>query len=154
MLKESGCPLGESCDLSHDMTPERVPDCVHFAKGNCTKINCSFNHSTAPPGAPVCRAFGLYGYCGNGANCTERHVSECPDFSNTGTCKNKGCKLLHRDRASLLRARTLENDTAVDISSDDEPADSADVDSDAVAEYIEADSDESDFEPSSGFLPV
>ncbi|KAM5355848.1 hypothetical protein ACJ41O_002494 [Fusarium nematophilum] len=107
------------------------------------------------PGAPVCKDFGFNGYCEKGADCTERHVFECPDFSNTGRCKVRGCKLLHRERASVLRNQARADDEPMgDISSDDEAADSDDVDSDEVAEFIDADSDYSDFEEQKDFLSI
>jgi hypothetical protein len=103
----------------------------------------------------VCRSFGFNGYCEKGSGCTERHVFECPDFSNTGRCKIKGCKLPHRERASVLRNRTnADGEPLGDISSDDEAADSDDVDSDEVAEFIDADSDVSDFEEQKDFLSI
>lgn len=151
-MKDGKCVHGDSCDLSHDMTPERTPNCLHYAKGNCSKPDCPYTHSQAPPSALVCRSFGLYGYCETGADCTERHVFECPDFSNTGRCKNKGCKLLHRERASVLRNQA--NDTMEDVSSEDEVEDSDDVDSDEVAELIEAESDDSDFEDHKDFISL
>lgn len=154
MLKEGKCASGEACDLSHDLTPERVPNCLHFAKGNCAKAECPFTHSKAPPGAPVCRPFGMLGYCDKGGECEERHVFECPDFSNTGRCKTKGCKLLHRERASVLRAQARSDDNMDDVSSDDEGAHSDDVDSDEVAEFIDADSDMSDNEDAQEFIAV
>lgn len=147
---------GEYCDLSHELTPERVPNCLHFAKGNCSNLDCQYSHSAALPNAPVCEAFGYYGYCDKGAQCTQRHVFECPGFSNTGICKIKGCKLLHRERASVLRnqARQDKDDALDDISSDEELADSDDVDSDEVAEFLEADEDDSDFENSKDFIAL
>lgn len=147
---------GEYCDLSHELTPERVPNCLHFAKGNCSNSDCQYSHSAALPSSPVCEAFGYYGYCDKGAQCTQRHVFECPGFSNTGTCKIKGCKLLHRERASVLRnqARQDKDDAMDDISSDEELADSDDVDSDEVAEFLEADEDDSDFENSKDFIAL
>ena len=153
-LKDGNCPLGASCDLSHDATPERVPNCLHYAKGNCTKPDCVYTHSKAAAGAPVCKDFGYYGFCDLGAECSERHVFECPDFSNTGVCKTKGCKLLHRERASVLRNQAKPEDMVEDLSSDDEVADSDDVDSDEVAEFIEAESDDSDFENPKEFLAI
>ncbi|KJZ78295.1 hypothetical protein HIM_02333 [Hirsutella minnesotensis 3608] len=153
-LKDGKCNNGEFCDLSHELSPERVPNCLHFAKGNCAKPDCLYTHSKAPPGAPVCHAFGFCGYCDKGASCTERHVFECPDFSNTGKCKTKGCKLLHRERASVLRAHGKTEEPEGDVSSDEEAADSDDVDSDEVAEFIEAESDDSDFENAKDFLPI
>ncbi|KAM5381042.1 hypothetical protein ACJZ2D_003157 [Fusarium nematophilum] len=155
ILKDGRCVSGESCDLSHDMTPERTPNCLHFAKGHCAKADCPYTHSRASPGAPVCKDFGFNGYCEKGADCTERHVFECPDFSNTGRCKVRGCKLLHRERASVLRNQARADDEPMgDISSDDEAADSDDVDSDEVAEFIDADSDYSDFEEQKDFLSI
>ncbi|UNI14866.1 hypothetical protein JDV02_001451 [Purpureocillium takamizusanense] len=154
-LKDGKCANGELCDLSHELTPERVPNCLHYAKGYCAKPDCVFTHSKAAPTAPVCQAFGFCGYCEKGAECGERHVFECPNFSNTGVCKNKGCKLPHRERASVLRGNAAGTDQDMeDISSDDGSVDSDDVDSDDVAEYIEADSDDSDFENPKDFLPI
>jgi hypothetical protein len=152
-LKNGKCPNGESCDMSHDASPERVPNCLHYAKGHCTNADCPYTHSRAAPGALVCEAFGFYGYCDKGAACSERHVYECPDFSNTGVCKTKGCKLLHRERASVLR-NLAKADEAMDedVSSDEEPADSDDVDSDEVADFIEAESDDSDDENQKDFI--
>ncbi|EXK48220.1 hypothetical protein FOXG_00545 [Fusarium oxysporum f. sp. lycopersici 4287] len=155
ILKDGQCVNGESCDLSHDMTPERTPNCLHYAKGHCAKADCPYTHSKASPAAPVCRNFGFNGYCEMGAECTDRHVFECPDFSNTGRCKVKGCKLPHRERASVLRNKTnAAGEPLGDISSDDETADSDDVDSDEVAEFIDADSDLSDFEEQKDFLSI
>jgi hypothetical protein len=110
---------------------------LHFAKGNCYKEKCPYSHVRVSPGAPVCRAFGIYGYCEKGAACAERHVHECPDFSNTGSCNTKGCKLPHRLKASTLRKNAARGDEAADegssdLSSEDEAdeIDSDDVDSD------------------------
>lgn len=155
-LKEGRCISGEYCDLSHELSPERVPNCLHFAKGNCSNPNCQYSHSAALPSAPVCQDFGYRGYCGKGAECTQRHVFECPAFSNTGTCKTKRCKLLHRERASVLRnqVRQEQDDTMDDVSSDEDPADSDDVDSDEVAEFLGADSDDSDFEHGKDFIAL
>lgn len=157
-MKDGKCPNGEACDLSHELTPERVPNCLHYAKGQCSRPDCPFTHSKASPSAPVCEAFGFCGYCDKGAECTNRHVFECPNFSNTGSCNIRGCKLLHRERASVLRNQAKQRDEAEnkdeDVSSDDESVDSDDVDSDEVAEFLEADSDDSDFENPKDFLPL
>ncbi|KAH8203592.1 hypothetical protein TruAng_002225 [Truncatella angustata] len=134
-LFKSDCPNGDACDLSHETTEERTPLCVHFANGK------------------LCRDFGLSGYCERGAKCPDRHVFECPDFSNSGACKNKGCKLLHRERASVLRHRATtagDNDEDMpDLSSDDEGDGPApdDIDSDEMEEFIGHDDqvDELDF---------
>lgn len=146
-LQQGSCPRGESCDLSHDLTSARTPLCLHYAKGHCANSTCPYTHSDISPGAPVCRRFGLYGYCDNGSQCTERHVFECPDFSNTGTCKIKGCKLVHRERASVLRRagqREADGD-AGDVSSESDTVASDDVDSDEVELFGDEDPDQSDF---------
>ncbi|TDZ27118.1 Zinc finger CCCH domain-containing protein [Colletotrichum spinosum] len=152
LLHKGSCVNGESCDLSHDLTPQRTPTCVHFIKGNCSNPNCQYAHSSISPSALVCRSFGLYGYCDKGDECEERHVFECPDFSNTGKCKNRSCKLLHRERASVLRKRA-EGDEMEDLSSDEEEADSDDVDSDEVEEFVnDAVGDDSDFKVQKDFI--
>ncbi|KAK1600271.1 uncharacterized protein LY79DRAFT_664589 [Colletotrichum navitas] len=152
LLHKGNCANGESCDLSHDLTPQRTPTCVHFIKGNCANPNCPYAHSSVSPGALVCRSFGMYGYCDKGDECEERHVFECPDFSNTGKCKKKGCKLLHRERASVLRKRTSEDETE-DLSSDAESVDSDDVDSDEVEEFItDGVGDDTDFKVQKDFI--
>lgn len=139
-LQQGECPSGANCDLSHDPTPERTPACLHFARDSCTKPDCRYAHVKVSPASPVCRDFGFYGYCQKGAECPNRHVFECPNFSNTGVCKIKGCKLAHRERASVLRKSAgLSNDEEMeDLSSDDdgESIDEDDVDSDEVDEFI------------------
>lgn len=137
--------------MSHDLTPERTPFCLHYAKGNCTNPNCPYIHSQVSAGALICRPFGIYGYCDRGADCTERHVLfECPDFSNTGVCKTKGCKLPHRERASFMRranvtdngdSSQMDGNTFDDPSSDDDSVNSDDIDSDEVEEFVGADED-------------
>jgi hypothetical protein len=133
-LQKGSCPSGDSCDLSHELTPERTPACLHFARGNCSNPNCHYTHVRVSPSAPVCRHFGIYGYCEKGANCEERHVHECPDFSNTGKCSTKGCKLPHRHKASLMRITAEEEGSDISSDEDDEEIDSDDVDSDDLDE--------------------
>ncbi|KAK0632554.1 hypothetical protein B0T14DRAFT_504528 [Immersiella caudata] len=139
-LLQGECHNDDACDLSHDLIPERTPACLHFARDSCTNSNCRYAHVKVSPGAPVCRAFGLYGYCEKGAECAERHVFECPDFSNTGVCKSKGCKLPHPEKASALRNRKAsgaEDGEMEDLSSDEDGSvDSDDVDSDEVDEFL------------------
>lgn len=139
-LRTGQCAAGEDlCDLSHNPTPHRVPVCTHFLRGNCTKPDCRYAHVHVNAAAPVCRDFATLGYCDKGADCTERHVVECPDYANTGTCRNTKCRLPHIDRAGNLRkAAALKarqgSEGSSDLSSDDEDddqeIDSDDVDSD------------------------
>ncbi|KAI1197557.1 hypothetical protein F5X97DRAFT_301924 [Nemania serpens] len=138
-LVKGDCPRGDNCDLSHDVVEERTPLCMHFANGNCNNPSCSYVHAEHSPSDPVCRMFGIYGYCENGARCQARHVFECPDFSNNGICKLKGCKRPHIERASILRkaSKRASSEEMDDLSSEDEDVvDSDDVDSDEVEEFI------------------
>ncbi len=142
-LQKGECFNGDSCDLSHDLTPSGPRRACTSLNRNCTKPNCRYAHNKTSPTALVCRPFGLYGYCDDGLECPDRHVSECPDFSNTGKCKSKGCKLLHRERASVLRKANNSNPSTEDgepedLSSDEDgdSVDSYDVDSDEVDEFI------------------
>lgn len=157
--------MGDACDLSHDMTPQRMPTCLHFLRDQCTNPNCKYGHAKIAPGAPVCRSFGLYGYCEKGAACPERHAFECPDFSNTGVCKTKGCKLLHREKASVQRKQNNngfrgvadDDDTMEDVDSDDDDDDgesvsSNDVDSDEIDEFIGPEDDGLDFEQQKDYI--
>ncbi|KAK9375334.1 uncharacterized protein V1513DRAFT_442597 [Lipomyces chichibuensis] len=102
------CPLylhnkcqNPSCDLSHTPSPHNSPLCVHFQRGHCSNPDCKYTHMTVAPGAKVCRDFALKLYCDAGDKCTGRHVFECPDFEETGTCPRgeKKCKLMHVFRA-------------------------------------------------------
>ncbi|KAK9794573.1 putative C3H1-type domain-containing protein [Seiridium cardinale] len=149
-LFKSDCPNGDACDLVHETTEERTPLCMHFANGKCHNDSCPYVHAEHSQTDPVCRDFGFNGYCGRGAKCPDRHVFECPDFSNTGICKTKGCKLLHRERASVLRSKAGNNndEDMADLSSDeDEGAAPDDIDSDEVEEFIGHDDvDELDFD--------
>lgn len=143
-LQTGKCQAGLNCDLSHDPAPERVPACLHFLRGNCTNPDCRYAHVRTNPSAPVCRTFATLGYCSKGAECAERHVFECPDFTNKGICRNKKCRLPHVHRAGQLRKAAAmqqsESDEgqSSDISSDDDvdAYDSNDVDSDDFEEDV------------------
>ena len=137
------CPAGDSCDLSHEPAPERVPACMHFVRGKCSNPSCRYAHIRVNPSALVCRDFSVLGYCSKGADCTERHVHECPDYANIGICRKTKCHLPHVDRAGqikkhaandLVRNAGSEEEHDSDIVSDDdyEEIDSEDVDSDGI----------------------
>ncbi|KHJ36362.1 putative ccch zinc finger protein [Erysiphe necator] len=142
-LQKGSCSNGESCDLSHELTPERTPSCLHFARGNCSNSTCRYTHVRVSPSALVCRSFGIYGYCQKGTACMDRHVNECPEFSNTGKCNTRGCKLPHREKASLMRNQASRkrsettNDEITDVSSDDDDIDSDDYDSEDLEVFID-----------------
>jgi hypothetical protein len=99
----TGSCLRNDCQLSHDPTPNRSPACIHFSRGNCTNPTCRYAHVKIDPTANVCRDLAILGYCEKGADCTDRHIIECPDYANTGNCSNKKCRLPHVDRAGQLR---------------------------------------------------
>ena len=107
-LKSGQCSQGQHCDLSHHLTNERVPACIHFVRGTCSKQTCRYPHVRVSPGAQVCRPFGTLGYCDKGILCQERHVFECPDYSQSGNCPNEDCRLPHVDRAGQLRQQHSE----------------------------------------------
>ncbi|RKF77511.1 Zinc finger CCCH domain-containing protein [Golovinomyces cichoracearum] len=159
-LQKGSCLNGDSCDLSHELTPERTPSCVHFGRGNCSKPNCPYTHVRVSSSALVCRRFATYGYCEKGTACMERHVVECPDFSNTGKCTRRGCKLPHREKASLMRNKALDsNSTSLkegssDISSDDEEIGSDDVDSDELDEFFDDEASDTDIPLQQDFVQL
>ncbi|KAH7927350.1 hypothetical protein BV22DRAFT_1061230 [Leucogyrophana mollusca] len=102
---QGNCPnTVETCNLSHDPTPERTPLCVHFANnGRCTRDKCPYPHVRVGQRHGVCRDFAVLGYCDKGLDCEMQHVRECPDFAEKGTCSTKGCKLPHVIRANRNR---------------------------------------------------
>ncbi|KAJ3489654.1 hypothetical protein NLI96_g1993 [Meripilus lineatus] len=109
---QGNCPnTAETCNLSHDPTPERTPLCVHFANnhGRCTRPNCLFPHVRVGQRQGVCRDFAVLGYCEKGLDCEQSHVRECPDFAEKGVCNTKGCKLPHVIRANRNRKATTTN---------------------------------------------
>lgn len=119
----------------------------------CSNENCPFAHIKVNPAAPICRPFATLGYCDKGAECTERHVRQCPDFDQKGVCTDKTCKLPHVERAARKRVVAAQAAAAAarahgsssnddmglesDVSSeeDGEAIDSDDVDSDTLSEY-------------------
>ena len=102
-LQSGDCPAGQRCDLSHDPSSERVPTCLHFSRGRCSKPTCRYSHVHVSPSALICRDFAILGYCSNGAGCPERHVVECPDYASSGKCRRMKCHLPHVDRAGQIR---------------------------------------------------
>jgi hypothetical protein len=103
-LSKGTCIKGNACNLSHDLTPNRVPICIHYARGNCMNGSlCRYPHVNISSTAPVCSDFAILGYCDNGQYCQNKHVYECPDYSATRRCDNPKCRLSHIDRASQIR---------------------------------------------------
>lgn len=106
---QGDCPnSAETCNLSHDPTPERTPLCLHFLNnGRCTRSNCPFPHVNVGARTGICRDFAVLGYCEQGLNCDKQHIRECPDFAETGDCTQKGCKLPHVIRANRNRKAAI-----------------------------------------------
>ncbi|KAF7309026.1 hypothetical protein MKEN_01103600 [Mycena kentingensis (nom. inval.)] len=102
---QGNCPnTAETCNLSHDPTPERTPLCLHFLnKGRCTRVSCLFPHVNVGARQGVCRDFAVLGYCERGLDCDKQHVRECPDFAERGECATPRCKLPHVIRANRTR---------------------------------------------------
>ncbi|VDO03751.1 unnamed protein product [Rodentolepis nana] len=68
------CLLGEQrCPLAHVLDPCRIPQCVYFAKGTCSRSNCNFLHIKYPQGTLACQDF-LIGRCKKGSSCKKRHI--------------------------------------------------------------------------------
>ena len=87
-----------------------MPHCLHFP--SCRNgTACRYAHVHVSPQAKVCVPFVSLGWCENGIECKERHVWECPEFSETGKCGKRGCKLPH-----VLRRRPGEGDASAQIS--------------------------------------
>lgn len=147
-LRTGTCVVGEeACNFSHDLSPHRVPTCLHFVRGNCTNPECPYAHVNINPAAPTCRAFATMGYCEKGSACPERHVNECPDYADKGICRNKNCRLPHVDTAANQRKAMAakagktgtDGNESSDMSSDEEDyqmIDSDDVDSDDLDEDV------------------
>lgn len=122
------CQAGKSCDLSHEPSYHRVPACIHFLRGNCTKSACRYAHVNVPASVLVCRPFATLGYCSKGVKCGNRHVFECPDYTNLGHCaarEKRACTLPHIDHANTLRKAAKRqgkqsSEDGSDVSSDEE----------------------------------
>ena len=115
-------------------------------QGNCTNPNCRYAHVRVSAGAPVCRNFAVRGFCNKGSDCAEKHVHECPDYSNKGICRNSNCRLPHVDRAGQLRKmaatkkeddeKDTEEEATSDVESDGQLVDDDHVASDEMTEEI------------------
>jgi hypothetical protein len=118
------CPnSAETCNLSHEPTPQRTPLCLHFLnKGRCTREKCPFPHVNVGQRFGVCRDFAVLGYCERGLDCDRQHVRECPDFAEKGNCGTKGCKLPH-----VIRANRNRKVAGVSLSTEKMDADAATV---------------------------
>ena len=127
-LQKGLCPAGDFCDLSHDLSPERTPTCLHFLRGRCSNQSCRYTHVRLNPSALVCSDFAIFGYCKKGALCSNRHVHECPAYANTGVCRDKKCRLPHPDSAGQIRQHNTNSTTITKLPITNDK-DSGDIDS-------------------------
>lgn len=107
-LKHGECQQDQNCDLSHELTYERVPACVHFIRGTCFKSACRYPHVRVKPAAEICWAFSCFGFCSRGTSCPAQHRFECPGYFEEGKCLNAQCRLRHVDRAGQLRQHAVQ----------------------------------------------
>lgn len=72
-----------------------------------SRIYCKFAHpAKLAPGtlankdSRLCKEFAYTGYCTLGSSqCSKIHSYECPEFCETGVCKQKHCKLIHSNNS-------------------------------------------------------
>ncbi|KAH7124060.1 hypothetical protein B0J11DRAFT_530595 [Dendryphion nanum] len=135
-LFKDNCSNGNSCALSHEPNPHRSPHCIHFLNDSCNKDRCHYAHVHVNSAAPVCDAFARLGYCEKGAECTDRHAFECPDFTNKGSCEVKGCRLPHIVHAGRLRKAARAYSSEIESR---QPSGSPGTDEDAVVQDVLSD---------------
>ena len=141
-LQKGLCPAGDFCDLSHDLSPERTPTCLHFLRGRCSNNPCRYTHVRLKPSALVCSDFATLGYCEKGAQCPNRHVHECPAYANTGVCRDPKCRLPHPDSAGQIRQHNSTTNSTMNTTKTVATADthnSGDVDPPGQEEEVDND---------------
>ena len=60
------------CELSHDVDPNRTPECGLFLRNLCIDPSCKYLHVKKATDAPVCDDF-FNSWCPRGMNCPNRH---------------------------------------------------------------------------------
>jgi hypothetical protein len=145
-LKDTCSLSADQCVLSHTPDSHRSPTCLHFNRGHCDKDkNCRYAHIKTNPSAPVCRDFALLGYCALGDKCENRHVFECPDFTERGECPRRAkCKLPHIDTATTVRKRIEREDMRQRYHDDVDDEDDGEDDVDEDDELNEEEDQETD----------
>ena len=116
--------------MKRAISPTSLPQTVYrhvFTSFEATAQMTSvvITHVRVNPAAPVCRDFANLGFCEKGSACAERHVFECPDYANRGTCRNSKCRLPHVDRAGQIRKVAAAAANAIEAKSDDNAANDA-----------------------------
>ncbi|XP_015189117.1 PREDICTED: GATA zinc finger domain-containing protein 7 [Polistes dominula] len=93
----------DSCPLSHDVGPEKMPTCKYFLEACCLRDQCPYRHVKVSSSTPICIEF-LQGYCSKGNECKLQHEHLCPEYSKTGNCnKGKKCPYPHKPITSTAR---------------------------------------------------
>ncbi|ORZ15787.1 hypothetical protein BCR42DRAFT_42835 [Absidia repens] len=106
-LMTKTCRNGSRCRLSHTPSPHNTPHCRHFQRMRCSNDPCPFAHVRVRPDAPLCRPFGVEGYCAKGSTCKNLHVIVCPTFAVVGKCTNQRCKFPHVASTAPTTAPTV-----------------------------------------------
>lgn len=66
------CEKADECLLSHQLSTDKMPDCVHFQTDTCLRENCPYRHVKVAQDSIVCKYFSK-GYCPEGQKCSYRH---------------------------------------------------------------------------------
>ena len=67
------CPKSRNdCELSHDLDPNRMPECGLFLRNLCVDPDCRYLHVKKAQSAPDCEEFKT-SWCPLGAQCPKRH---------------------------------------------------------------------------------
>ncbi|OTF82909.1 hypothetical protein BLA29_005155, partial [Euroglyphus maynei] len=85
ILTKNGCKK-QVCYLSHEKTPDKMPDCRFFLRGRCTMDNCPFRHVKVNNDAVLCENFAR-GFCPQGLMCNKLHKYKCPTIRQQKTCR-------------------------------------------------------------------
>lgn len=76
-LRGSCTATADTCLLSHDPSPERMPDCAFFLAGACAAgDDCLYRHVNVGAAAAPCAAFRAAGWCEKGNACEFSHSGE------------------------------------------------------------------------------
>ena len=59
--------------IRYDTIQSKMPDCEHYSKGLCFKVDCPYRHVKLSDNTVVCEDFNR-GYCVLGTECTKKHA--------------------------------------------------------------------------------
>lgn len=112
-LRRTCANPASACPLSHKPNAHNMEHCSHFPR--CNKPDCPYPHVETHT-STVCKDFAELGWCSKGAQCQDRHVRECPEFTKDGTCSNSTCRLPH----VINRGKKLSDQAPEESDSDEE----------------------------------